>query len=317
MLVSSNLFPDGTKSSTMHTLVLRYGPRHVLVLLPKTYQELLAITCSAFDAAPGTTFVFETSDLDICQDVAVEIHPATWEAIALTVSTVIVKNEDVASHQRTREDGVSKLPYARGKSSVTPKRAHRATSGSSNKVARSENGLGAAATSYDDIQDTLPTDDLAEEELASYDDDFDVTPAPRNGKGKSRSRIEYDEEPGDGDEDGYIEAFPVAKLPASYRSRNAVEPSFSIVPSPPKRVAGSPKTFRGLENARGLFSPVKARSGLVKSSQPSAFSDEDQAESKPSALAFTKVSSDAPPRPGTSNPTPVKETEDDGWSIES
>lgn len=38
MLVSSKLFPEATKSSTAHTLVLRHGTRLVLILLPKTYQ---------------------------------------------------------------------------------------------------------------------------------------------------------------------------------------------------------------------------------------------------------------------------------------
>jgi hypothetical protein len=44
-----------------------------------------------------STLVFETSDLDVCQDVAVEIHPAAWEAIALTVSTILAKKKDSAS----------------------------------------------------------------------------------------------------------------------------------------------------------------------------------------------------------------------------
>jgi hypothetical protein len=40
------------------------------------------------------------------------------------------------------------------------------------------------ATSYDDIQDSLPIDGVAEEGPGSYDDDFDVALAP--GKGKSK-----------------------------------------------------------------------------------------------------------------------------------
>ena len=38
MLVKSNVFPRETTASDMDTIVLRHGPRHVLVLLPKTYQ---------------------------------------------------------------------------------------------------------------------------------------------------------------------------------------------------------------------------------------------------------------------------------------
>jgi hypothetical protein len=40
-----------------------------------------------------STPVFETNDLDVCQDVTVEIHPAAWEAISLAVSTVVVKKK--------------------------------------------------------------------------------------------------------------------------------------------------------------------------------------------------------------------------------
>jgi hypothetical protein len=59
------------------------------------------------------------------------------------------------------------------------------------EVTQSVSGL---TTSYDDVRDILPTDDLGDEELGSYDDDFDLTPAVRKGKGKSRARIEYDGE---------------------------------------------------------------------------------------------------------------------------
>lgn len=50
-----------------------------------------------FGAAITSTLVFETSDLDVCQDVAVEINPTAWEAIALTVSIVVVKKKDSPS----------------------------------------------------------------------------------------------------------------------------------------------------------------------------------------------------------------------------
>jgi hypothetical protein len=63
---------------------------------------LLSITRTVFDGAIPSSFVFETSDLDVCQDAAVEIHPAAWEAIALTVSTVVVKKNDSASRGEGR-----------------------------------------------------------------------------------------------------------------------------------------------------------------------------------------------------------------------
>jgi hypothetical protein len=169
-------------------------------------------------------------------------------------------------------------------------------SGSSNEVTRSENSPSGAGTSYDDIPD-----DLAEEELGSYDDnddDVDVALAQRKGKGKARVQIESDDEREDGDEEGYVEAAsPVVKLPASYRLRNAVEPSFSIAPSPPpKRVTALPRTVRGSGGSRGLFSPVKARPSLVKTF-PHAHSDEE-ADVKPPAYQTPHVASDDSPRPG-------------------
>jgi hypothetical protein len=170
---------------------------------------------------------------------------------------------------------------------------------------RSENSPSGAGTSYDDIPDALPTDDLAEEDLASYDDnDYDIDAAPlaqRKGKGKARVRIESDDEPEDGDEDGYV-----VKLPASYRLRNAVEPSFSITPSSssPKRVttATPPRTVRGSGGARGLFSPIRVRSGLAKTFQPPAHSDEE-ADVKPPAYQTAHVASDESPRPGSQSPS--------------
>ncbi len=73
-------------------------------------QELLTITRAVFGAPPGSTFVFETSDLNICQDASVEIHPAAWEAVALTVSTIVVKNRDRAFSRGEREGYRFSLP---------------------------------------------------------------------------------------------------------------------------------------------------------------------------------------------------------------
>ena len=54
----------------------------------------MTITRSIFGGAHGSTFVFETSDLNIWPDTLVEIHPAAWEAIAMIVSTVVVQDKD-------------------------------------------------------------------------------------------------------------------------------------------------------------------------------------------------------------------------------
>ena len=56
---------------------------------------------AVFGSATDSNFVFE---LNICQDASVEIHPASWEAIAFIVSTVVVKNKDLAS-PRGESDG--------------------------------------------------------------------------------------------------------------------------------------------------------------------------------------------------------------------
>ena len=145
----------------------------------------------------------------------------------------------------------------------------------------------------------MPTDDFAEEELGSYDDYINLALAQRKGKGKARVRIESEDEAEDGDEEGYAEALPVGKLPASYRLRNAVEPSFSIVPSsstPPKRVATSPRTVRGSGGAHGVFSPVnvKVRSGLTRP----GLSDEE-GDVKPPSYKSMQVVSDEFPHPAS------------------
>jgi hypothetical protein len=147
----------------------------------------------------------------------------------------------------------------------------------------------------------MPMDDLAEEDLASDDiDGAAVALAQRKGKSKARVRIESDDESEDIDEEGYVEAaFPVVKLPASYKLRNAVEPSFSITPSSSsKRVATPPRTVRGSGGARGLFSPIRVRSGFAKTFPPPAHSDED-VDVKPPAYQTAHVSSDQSPRPGS------------------
>jgi hypothetical protein len=171
---------------------------------------------------------------------------------------------------------------------------------------QSEDGLGtAAASSYDDIGDMLPIDDVAEDELGFYDEEFEVAITPRKGKGKSRTRIESDDEADAGDGEGYVEASPVAKLPVSYRSRSTVEPSFSIVPSSPKRMSTSPKGNRGLRGPRGQFSPVRPRSGLIESFQPPIFSDEEQAETKPLVHKLTQGASEVSPRAGSQFLCPI------------
>lgn len=227
----------------------------------------------------------------------------------MTLSTVVVKKKDSASPRGEGEDygfpsrvaftctnkcqGVvaPEHPHTGRRSSLTPKRAHIAASRSYNDAMPSEIGPSTSATSYDDIQD-IPTDDFAEEELGSHDDELDVAPAPRKGKGtiRSRPRVESDDELDGDDEVGHVESLPVVKSP---RMRNAVEPSFSIVPSSSKRIGTPPKAAR---SPRGLFSPARARSGLIKSAPAPALSDEEQWEAKP-PRSFVAVVPEAVPSP--------------------
>ena len=82
-----------------------------------------------------------------------------------------------------------------------PRHAHKTASASSTEVMRSKNS--ARATSHDDIVDVLPTDDSAEEELGSYDDNIDVALTQRKGKGKARIRIVSKDESEDGPKSDY------------------------------------------------------------------------------------------------------------------
>ncbi|KAH9976413.1 hypothetical protein BGW80DRAFT_1293557 [Lactifluus volemus] len=311
MIVESKLFPNTTQESDTDVLVLRYGPRHVLVLLPKTYKELLATTHSVFGLALGSTIVFETSDLNVCQDTAVEIHSDAWEAIASTVSSVSVKSVDLAPPRgdETRGGEDSGTTHTRRKASVTPRRAQKATSRLPSEIIQTVSG---PTTSYDDVRDSLPTDDLGDEELGSYDDDFDLTPAVRKGKGKSRAWVESDGE--HDEEEGSAEGPNIARLPASYISRNIkIEPSFSIVPSPPKRSTPAASPQRVIRPHR-LFSP-KAKLVLAKPVAPippPAPSDEEN-EAKSLTQNPAQAPSEVSPSPEktASNPAPPKDAEHD------
>jgi len=225
----------------------------------------------------------------------VEIHPDAWEAIASTVSSVVVKNKDFSVPRESRREEDVRVPqhsHARGKASLTPKRSHTAASKSPNEVAQSENGLSGPATSLDDVQDSLPTDDLGDEEIGSYEDEFDVAPALRKGKGKSRARIESDGE--DDDDDGLVEGPSIARLP-SYTPRNAkTEPSFSIVPSPPKRLIPTSPQW-ATRGGRRLFSS-RVTSALVNPIPQPSPSDEEKAAPDPSPSPETMAPNPAPPK---------------------
>jgi hypothetical protein len=157
-------------------------------------------------------------------------------------------------HWKLKLEKTVELPSAPtlGRKLLSLLSAHKAPSKLPNEVAQSENSLSGPATSHDDVHDIFPIDDLGDEDLKSYDDDFDVTPAVRKGKGKSRVRIE-----GEHDNEGAAEGPSVARLPASYASRSAkTEPSFSIIHSPPKRSAPAASPQRTIRRgAHRLFSP--------------------------------------------------------------
>ncbi|KAH8981755.1 hypothetical protein EDB86DRAFT_416390 [Lactarius hatsudake] len=314
MLVSSKNFPQSTNSSTRHTLVLRHGSRNVLVLLPRTYQELLIITRSVFGMARSSTFVFETNELDICQDVAVEIHPATWEAVALTLSSLVVKERNLGSSRTRGQRDNATLHHSHithGNSPLVNRHAHDAPSGSSND--QSDNGL-TPATSYDDVPDSMPTDDFAEEELGSYDDDFGYTPAPPKGKGKAkataRARIESDDDDED-DDDGRAEDAAAARGPGWFvpypvqSTAIKADPSFSILPlSPPKRAgvpAASPQRLsvhapvlsdEEHVEVRSPVKPLRKPVQLVPDSSP--LTDEPAA---PTPAALKDAQHEYPPQP--------------------
>jgi hypothetical protein len=60
-------------------------------------------------------FVFETRDLDICRDDTVEIHPAAWEAVAMSISTLSVRYQfqDLGSSSSPTRGELVSHPHAR------------------------------------------------------------------------------------------------------------------------------------------------------------------------------------------------------------
>ena len=261
---------------------------------------------------PSPNFVFETKDLDICQGDTVEIHPAAWDAVAMSLSTLSVRSqfEDLGSSssqaqargelvsvhharlpisqspQGLQDNAAPQHPHAtHGNSSHVTRCGPDAPSRSSNEATQSENDLSAPATSYDDVQDSMPTD-FAEEELGSYEDEFEDTPAPLKGKGKAKSsartRIESDAED-EYDDDGRAEdagaarSFSWLAQSSAQNTTTKTDPSFSILPlSPPKRIA-LPSTSPQRLSVHGtglLFSP-RAKLGVNNAAASTALSDDE------------------------------------------
>ena len=273
--------------------------------------------------AYSPNIVFETRDLNICQGDAVEIHPAAWDAVAMSLSTLSVRyqSHDLGFSQARGE--LVSLPHARLPISqspqgpldnATPQHAHTAhgnvphatrhapdaPSGSSNETTQSENDLSAPATSYDDVRDSMPTD-FAEEELGSYEDEFEDTPAPPKGKGKTkasaRARIESDAE--DEDEHGDY-GRGTARAPAwlasllAQNTTTKTDPSFSILPvSPPKRaVLPSTSPQRVSVHSPVLFSP-RVKLGVNNSAAPPVLSDDEPRKPVP-VVPDTSLRTDGP-----------------------
>ena len=162
----------------------------------------------------------------------------------------------------------------------------------------------------------MPTDDFAEEELGSYDDEFEDTPAPSKGKGKanasSRARIGSDDED-EYDDDAHAEDAAAAArgpgwfvpYPGQSAAATKADPSFSILPlSPPKRV-GLPATSpqRLSVHAPVLFSP-RVKSGVNNPTPPPVLSDEEQEVRIPvkPLRKPAQVIRDASPRPDGLSP---------------
>ncbi|KAI0264229.1 hypothetical protein BC834DRAFT_884335 [Gloeopeniophorella convolvens] len=281
MLVSSKTFPDSTARGKVDTLVLKRGARQVLVILPKTFEELLAIARKIFGISEGIPVVVETSDLDICQGAAIEIHDTAWEAVALTLSSVSVEDRSL-NRSREHDKGVFQPSYTRGPSSV-PKISANATPGPSTHGYRVAHSAGvsvpprAPTANSDDISDSLQTDDLAGDDNG-FDDDEENLPPPIKGKARSHARIESD---GDGEEEHQVESLVSAKpsqasisthstteraADSQYRPRSPLSPRASVAVTPSR--ASAQRT------ARDLFSPRADKSARTRDDM----SDQEQEE---------------------------------------
>jgi hypothetical protein len=106
--------------------------------------------------------------------------------------------------------------------------------------------------------------------IGFYDDDVDVTFAPRKGKGKARVRVESDDEPEDGGKEGCIEATP---------SRSSTAP-----PSPNLRLSGGPPEV-----------PVSYFLLLPFPTRP----HDEEGDLKPLAYKPRRIASNESPRPGS------------------
>ncbi|VDC03737.1 unnamed protein product [Peniophora sp. CBMAI 1063] len=64
----------------------------VLVAVPKTYEDLVALAKHVFCIDEEDDVLFFTEDLDLCDNDQVSIHCSSWEFIRLAVRSVVVES---------------------------------------------------------------------------------------------------------------------------------------------------------------------------------------------------------------------------------
>ncbi|KAI0061894.1 hypothetical protein BV25DRAFT_1916552 [Artomyces pyxidatus] len=234
MRVTSSLLPNSTQSSQADVLILKHAQRRVLVGVPKTFQDLITVSRELFALAPEVNLTFETDDLNICQQVAVEIHPTCWDAISLALCTVNIKTER-AIKNTVREPAVERVV---GRAPSVPVMATEIPVNPS------------SGSSVDDDMVNIPSDDLYDDELYEEGDDTEVS--PMKGKGRARQRIESEEEEEEEEEEEDI-------MPGS-STQPTIEsaiPAMSSVKTSLVRAApaSASHVLTPKDNVRDMFSP--------------------------------------------------------------
>jgi hypothetical protein len=147
----------------------------------------------------------------------------------------------------------------------------------------------------------MPTD-FGEEELGSYEDEFEDTPAPSKGKGKAKSsaraRIEseaedeYDDD-GRAEDGGALRGLSWLVSSPVQNTTTKTDPSFSILPlSPSKRVA-QPSTSPQRLSALGTLFSTRAKLGVNNPAAVAALSD-DEPRKTPQVVTDASLRTDGP-----------------------
>ncbi|KZV63622.1 hypothetical protein PENSPDRAFT_757807 [Peniophora sp. CONT] len=270
MLPQSAVFTSASTTSTSpvgDVLVLSSGLRRVLVPVPASYADLVALSKDTFNIDTDA-FAFETDDLNICRGSSVEIHSSSWEAVRSvvgTVSVVVVKNDAATSSRRIRVS--TSIMEGLNEQDVKPASTSARISTVSSRVLTEkqitlkEEQENVLPSSLDGDIETQVEDELFGETAEEDEEDEQLFRSPVKGKGRARARIYSDDE-------NELDEPATSTLSAKHRT--------SIV-SPRPSATGSRATPRDVDDIFSPARPVRSKKVPIPAADSSEENDENLA----------------------------------------